>query len=164
MISRADPAKAAAQAQGVKRVNDWLEEALPDEERDEDDGGSAPPGKETNVIVNQLACKEVGCPDVEVVITLKRAKPRPRLMFKIYKAAAELTREEVVQAMHEAERKESEEQAGQATDTHDHGHAEAEEGHHADGDCDCGHDHEHGEETQKRAEPDSGHEHDHNAS
>lgn len=58
-------------------------------------GGKAVDGKETNVIVNQLACKEDECPDVELVITLLRPKPRPKLMFKIYLAAVDLSREEL---------------------------------------------------------------------
>ena len=45
--------------------------------------------------MNQLACKEVGCPDVEVVMTLLRKKPREKLMFKVYKAAADMTNDEV---------------------------------------------------------------------
>ena len=141
------------QQAGVKRVRDWLEELLPDDEKDEDDGGAAPPGKETSVIVNQLACKEAGCPDVEVVITLLRAKPRPKLMFKIFKAAAELTNDEVEASLRKAL---AEEEGGQehahdhkvadaAVVTQEHGHVEGHEHGHGDGaDC-CGHEHdEHG--------------------
>ena len=99
MLRPADAAADKKKTEGVKRVIGWLEELLPDNERDEDIGGSAPCGKETSVIVNQLACKEVGCPDVEVVMTLLRPKPRPKLMFKIYKAACDLSKEEVEEAM-----------------------------------------------------------------
>ena len=160
MIAPQSKEKAAAQTAGVKRVRGWLEELLPDDEKEEDDGGTAPDGKETSVIVNQLACKEEGCPDVEVVITLLRAKPRPKLMFKVYKAAAELTSEEVEAALRQAESKEREEQ--QSKDTHDHGHDEgAAKGHAADGahgdGCDCGHDHE------KEGHPPGDHEHGHAA-
>ena len=84
MIGVKDKAKEKAQQEGVRRVKDWLIGLLPADEKEEDDGGTAEDGKETSVIVNQLACKEAGCPDVEVVITLLRAKPRPKLMFKIY--------------------------------------------------------------------------------
>ena len=41
------------------------------------------------------ACQEEGCPDVELVITLRRPRPQPKLMFKIYKAAADLTHEQL---------------------------------------------------------------------
>ena len=78
MLKPKDDAAEQKQREGVQRVIGWLEDMLPDEERDEEDGGSAPPGKETSVICNQLACKEEGCPDVEVVMTLLRAKPRPK--------------------------------------------------------------------------------------
>ena len=84
MIAAKSVSAERAQAQAVKRVGGWLEDLLPDEEKEEDDGGTAAPGKETSVIVNQLACKEAGCPDVELVITLIRAKPRPKLMFKVF--------------------------------------------------------------------------------
>ena len=57
------------------------------------------------MIVNQLACMEAGCPDVEVVCTPLRAKPRPKLMFKIYKAAKDLSSEEVEAAMKKANRR-----------------------------------------------------------
>jgi hypothetical protein len=67
MIKTADAEEQKKKSAGVKRVREWLEELLPIEERDEDDGGQAPPGKETSVIVNQLACIEAGCPDVETV-------------------------------------------------------------------------------------------------
>jgi len=35
---------------GTRRVRDWVEEALPEEEQDE-----------TTVMVNQIECKEEGC-------------------------------------------------------------------------------------------------------
>ena len=38
MLQRADKAKEDAQRAGVKRVREWLEERLPGEEKDEDDG------------------------------------------------------------------------------------------------------------------------------
>ena len=94
-------------ADGVKKVDAWLQELLPEDERATwHAGGKAPDGQETSTIVNQLACQEEDCPDVEVVITLLRPKPRPRLMFKIYKAAAELSREEVEAALKAAIAKE----------------------------------------------------------
>ena len=138
-----------AKQEGVARVERWIVGLLPDDEKEEDDGGTAPDGKETNVIVNQLACKEPGCPDVEVVITLIRAKPRPKLMFKIYKAAAELTSEDVAAALKKAQ---DDEQPKPKPDDHAHGHdehdhSEGHAGHGADC-CDCGHDHGHGHSTE----------------
>jgi len=140
---------------GVKRVRAWLEDLLPDEERDEEDGGKAPPGKETSVIVNQLACKEVGCPDVEVVMTLLRPKPRPKLMFKIYKAAAELTNGEISEALQKALAAEqgtehAHEHAEQVPEkkADEHGHDEHGHDEHVhSGDC-CGHDHDDGHDGQ----------------
>ena len=135
MIAAKNTAEDQAKAQGVKRVREMLEGFLPDNERDEDDGGSAPFGKETSVIVNQLACMEAGCPDVEVVCTLLRAKPRPKLMFKIYKAAKDLSSEEVEAAMKKA----IAEEAGGGE--HEHGHAAACD---VDGCDDASHHHAHG--------------------
>ena len=175
--------KAKIQQNGVKRVREWLENLLPEEEKDEEDGGKAPPGKETSVIVNQLACKEEGCPDVEVVLTLLRAKPRPKLMFKIYKAAAELSSEEVEEAMQKAlaeEAKEHEVQTSEAKE-HDHGHNDAKKDHahghddakkdHAHGHDEhghgpgCGHDdccgHDHGHSDGQHKDEDHSHEHGH---
>ena len=106
-IARKDTQAETAQRNGVKRVSAWLEELLPNEEKAEEDGGAAPDGQETSVIVNQLACKEEGCPDVEVVCTLIRPKPRAKLMFKIYKPAKDMAREEVEAALKEALAKES---------------------------------------------------------
>ena len=121
MIAAKNTAEDQAKAQGVKRVREMLEGFLPDEERDEDDGGSAPFGKETSVIVNQLACMEAGCPDVEVVCTLLRAKPRPKLMFKIYKAAKDLSQEELQRAVQDATAKEAgETKAGETKADDDH--------------------------------------------
>lgn len=91
-----------ARLEGLKRVKGWLVELLPADEREEEDGGTAPDGEETTVIANQLECKEEGCPDVEVVMTLLRCKPRPKLVFKVFKAAAELTKDEVGAAMQKA--------------------------------------------------------------
>ena len=90
------------------------EELLPEEERGERLGGKAPDGKETTVIVTQLACKEDGCPDVELVIRLVRAKPRPKLMFKIYKEAVNVSREELEKALLQAMANETGESAGEA--------------------------------------------------
>ena len=136
----------------MKRVRGWLEDMLPDDEKEEDDGGTAESGKETSVIVNQLACKEVGCPDVEVVMTLLRAKPRPKLMFKLYKAAADLTNDEVGTALRTA----LAEEKGEAHEAdHDHGHADS--GHDGCQDPDCNHDHQDGQPQ----DTDKQHEHDH---
>ena len=77
----ANAEKAKLQQQGCKRVREWLEGMLPEDEKDEDDGGKAPPGKETSIIVNQLACKEVGCPDVEV--TMQWLDRRPALSLRL---------------------------------------------------------------------------------
>lgn len=166
-----------AQQVAVKRVREWLVGMLPPDEREEDDGGTAEDGQETSIIVNQLACKEVGCPDVELVITLLRAKPRPKLMFKIYKAAADLPMEEV-----EAELKKAlAEERGEAPPAHDHAHDESAKGGehgHAHGD-DCGgccdghhegehghhesehghHESEHGHDEHKKHKPDNEHDH-----
>ena len=163
MIAKKDVAAEKRQAQGVKRVREMLEAMLPDDEKEEEDGGTAAPGKETSVIVNQLACKEAGCPDVEVVMTLLRAKPKEKLMFKVYKAAADLSEDEVSSALKKAM---AEEQG--VAEAHDHGHAEhgVEHGHgedHGHGDdCDCGHDHGHGHEGHANAESmPKAHAHDH---
>ena len=95
-------------AQAVGKVSGWLEQLLPEEERaDWLPGGKAADGSETSVIVNQLECQETGCPDVELVITLLRPKPLPKLMFKIFKAAADLTEDEVKKALEEAMAKEA---------------------------------------------------------
>lgn len=152
MIAQKDVAAEQAKAAGVTRVREMLEEMLPPEEREEEDGGTAAPGKDTSVIVNQLACMEAGCPDVEVVITLLRAKPRPKLMFKLYKAAADLAKSEVEAALQTAL---AEEQGKEKEHAHEHGHAD-DHGHadgHAGGDCcahghDDGHDHGHKEQSQ----------------
>ena len=80
--------RAASRREARARV---AEERLPDEEKDEDDGGKLL-GKETSVIVNQLACKEAGCPDVEVVMTLLQ-RSRGQAIFKVYKAAADERRD-----------------------------------------------------------------------
>ena len=154
MIKAKDVDAEKAQREGVRRVSDWLEGLLPDDEKEEDDGGSAESGKETSVIVNQLACKEAGCPDVEVVITLLRAKPRPKLMFKIYKAAANLTSDEVESAMKKAL---ADEQG--KDESNDHSHADTGIG----DDCDCCEDHgpdqgRHEGESNKQQKK---HEHDH---
>ena len=154
MIAAKNTADDQAKAQGVKRVREMLEGFLPDNERDEDDGGSAPFGKETSVIVNQLACMEAGCPDVEVVCTLLRAKPRPKLMFKIYKAAKDLSSEEVEAAMKKA----IAEEAGE----HEHGHAEpvAAKGSGCHDDC-CEHEHGHGHDHRDSSENSDAPPHDH---
>ena len=97
-----------AKKEGVARVSGWLEQGLPDEERANWlPGGKAEDGKETSIIVNQLACMEEGCPDVELVCTLLRPKPAPKLMFKIYKAAKDLTEEEVAAAVKQAKEEEA---------------------------------------------------------
>ena len=134
-------------ADGVKKVDAWLQEMLPEEERAAwQPGGKAPDGQETSTIVNQLACQEEGCPDVEVVITLLRPKPRPRLMFKIYKAAADLTREEVEAAVKAALAKEEagEDAAGEAPKA-DAGGSPAKESHCASACCSEEHAHAAGE-------------------
>ncbi|KAK3273763.1 hypothetical protein CYMTET_18013 [Cymbomonas tetramitiformis] len=102
MFAAKDVKADQARLEGVRRVKAWLGELLPADEKEEEDGGTAPDGEETTVIVNQLACKEDGCPDVELVMTLLRCKPRPKLVFKVYKAAAELTKDEVGAAMQKA--------------------------------------------------------------
>ena len=136
-----------AKEEGVRRVRDMLLGLLPDDEKEEADGGTAEEGSETSIIVNQLACKEPGCPDVEVVITLLRAKPRPKLMFKIYKAAADLKLDEVESALRKALVDEQAEltAAEKKQEEHDHEHSEAKDHGHAHGDdcCDCGHEHGH---------------------
>ena len=58
-----------AKKDGIRRVADWVEEALPEEEQDE-----------THVMVNQIECAEEGCPPVECVIALLR---KPKLLFKV---------------------------------------------------------------------------------
>jgi hypothetical protein len=103
LLAQKDPAAEKAKRDAVSQLSTWLEQMLPDEERWEElPGGKAPDGQETNIIVNQLACREEGCPDVECVITLSRSKPRPKLMFKIYKAAVDLSRDELEKALLQA--------------------------------------------------------------
>jgi hypothetical protein len=103
IFGKKDAAADAAKREAVSKLGKWLEQILPDEERWEElPGGKAPMGKETNVIINQLACQEDGCPDVELVITLRRPKPQPKLMFKIYKAAADLSHEQLEKALMQA--------------------------------------------------------------
>ena len=167
MIGSKNVAAEKVQRDGVRRVNEWLQELLPDDEKEEDDGGTAAPGKDTSVIVNQLACKEAGCPDVEVVITLIRAKPRPKLMFKIYKAAAELGKDEVESALRKAEAAEQEElgvasqkQAHGHDSGHDHGHDHG-HGHGGHGDDCCSHDHGHGDHAADQKKQSHEHAHGH---
>jgi len=91
-----------AKKQATPKIRGWVEEMLPEEDRsDQLPGGKAPKGSETNVMVAQLACKEDDCPDVETAITLMRPKSsgKDKLLFKIYKPAAEITREEVEAAL-----------------------------------------------------------------
>ena len=59
-----DEARRAA----VRRVADWVEQALPEEERDS-----------THVMVNQVECREDGCPPIECVIALLR---KPKIIFR----------------------------------------------------------------------------------
>jgi hypothetical protein len=77
-------------------------------------------------------------------MTLLRAKPRPKLMFKIYKAAFDLTKDEIGEAMRQAVAKEvAEAQKLRANEEHghDHGHDEHSHGHDECADDCCGHDH-----------------------
>ena len=60
-----DQARRAA----VRRVADWVEQALPEEQRDA-----------THVMVNQVECREEGCPPVECVIALLR---KPKIVFRV---------------------------------------------------------------------------------
>ena len=125
-----------AKTEAVLKLAGWLEQLLPEEERWEGlAGGKAPNGKETNVACNQLACQEEDCPDVEVVCRLHYPKPRPRLMFKIYKPATDITHEELEEALRKA-------QAEQATEGED-GAEQAQvvdSEHHGDGCCNETHD------------------------
>ena len=74
------------------------------------------------------ACKEDDCPDIETAITLMRPKPREKLLFKIYKPAAEMIREDVESALQKAVAEEQEGAAGGSAggccddDEHDHDH------------------------------------------
>ena len=57
-------------ADGVKKVDAWLQELLPEDERATwHAGGKAPDGQETSTIVNQLACQEEDCPDDVVCVS-----------------------------------------------------------------------------------------------
>ena len=71
------PADKEARLAGVRRVADWVEDALPEDEQET-----------TTVMVNQIECREEGCPPVECVIALLR---KPKLVFKIFKPVAEVT-------------------------------------------------------------------------
>ena len=105
-----------------------LEQMLSEDERHEGlQGGKAPTGQETNVSIRQLACQEEGCPDVETVILLS-SKIRPKLMFKIYKAAADISDEELQERL-EAERATAAQEATKDADGHGDGHTDA----HGDG-------------------------------
>ena len=120
MFAPKDKAADEAKYKAVTQVREWLEEMLPEEERAEHLGGKAASGNETNVIVNQLACKEEGCPDVELVIRLIYPKPRPKLSFKIYKAAIDMSREELETAVQQAKAKEESEAAANGAES-EHG-------------------------------------------
>ena len=50
------------------------------------------------VLVNELACEDPDCPDVETSIVLSLA-PKEYLTFSIPKPAAEVTRADLVQAL-----------------------------------------------------------------
>lgn len=50
------------------------------------------------LLVNELACEDPGCPDLETSIVLSLA-PREYLTFSIPKPAAEVTRADLVQAL-----------------------------------------------------------------
>jgi hypothetical protein len=133
--SAADEAE-AAKREATPKVCGWVEQMLPEEERSVDLGGKAPSGKATNVMVTQLACKEDDCPDIETAITLMRPKPREKLLFKIYKPAAEMTREEVEEALQKSVAEEllgtsdaaggDAGHAGDCCDADEHGHDEHE--------------------------------------
>lgn len=106
-VSAFQQSSATAEAEAAKReatpkLCGWVEQMLPEEERSVELGGRAPSGQATNVMVTQLACKEDDCPDIETAITLMRPKPREKLLFKIYKPAAEITCEEVEEALQKA--------------------------------------------------------------
>ena len=123
----ADKEDVKRKQEATRRVVGWIEKALPPEEED------------TAVMVNQLECKEEGCPPVECVIALLR---KPRLTFKIYKQTVEVTEPEVVAALKKALAAER----GEPVHEHSHieKHAAGEHGHaHGhDEDC-CGHEHGH---------------------
>ena len=146
-----------AKSDGIRRVRDWLEENLPAEEKDEDLGGTAPLGKETSVIVNQLECKEPGCPPVELVMTLLRPKPAPKLMFKIFKAAADATQEEVLAAVAEALAKEK---GGDDAHGHEHGHSEEKKHKTEHGHDEHDHDHDEHGNCCEHGHDEHGHGHD----
>jgi hypothetical protein len=50
------------------------------------------------VVVNELACTELGCPPVETVIALLRAGREPQ-QIKVHKPAVEVTEDDVRQAL-----------------------------------------------------------------
>ena len=83
-------------------------------------------------------------------------------MFKIYKAAADLTKGELEEALQQAIKKEQAE--ANAEHSHDHGHDEKNDGHAKCADDCCGHDHadgsEHGHHEVKE-HPHGDHAHDH---
>ena len=135
-------------------------------------------------MVNQLECKEPGCPPVECVIALLR---KPKLMFKvrppnpqapatarsllsrrsrpvhacvppqIFKAMADVTEEEAVGALKKAL---ADEKSGTEHGHHEHGHcsehAHGSEHDHKDGHGDCC---EHGHDDGEGHEHGHGHEH-----
>ena len=70
------------------------------------------------MIVNQLACMEAGCPDATAGCGAAAREAAAKLMFKIYKAAKDLSSEEVEAAMKRA----IAEEAGGGE--HERGHAE----------------------------------------
>eukprot|EP00036_Acanthoecidae_sp_10tr_P010165 CAMPEP_0182929856 /NCGR_PEP_ID=MMETSP0105_2-20130417/22963_1 /TAXON_ID=81532 ORGANISM="Acanthoeca-like sp., Strain 10tr" /NCGR_SAMPLE_ID=MMETSP0105_2 /ASSEMBLY_ACC=CAM_ASM_000205 /LENGTH=153 /DNA_ID=CAMNT_0025068053 /DNA_START=24 /DNA_END=485 /DNA_ORIENTATION=+ len=105
--AEAEAARLKAQVEATPKVREWVEQMLPEDERRADlPGGKAPEGKETDVMVIQLACQEDDCPDVETAITLLRKAPKPKMTFKVYKPAAEMSRDDVEVALLKAVGKE----------------------------------------------------------
>ena len=78
---------ATAKSAACARLRTVVEDHLPKQYQDED----------TAVSINELRCAEEGCPPVETVVTVLR-KPAPA-MFKIYKAAVDVTEAEVIEGL-----------------------------------------------------------------
>jgi hypothetical protein len=68
-------------AQRTRQIKDWVRELLA-------------PDEAVTVVVSELTCREPGCPPVETVIALLRSG-EPGVKYKIHRAAAEVTREDI---------------------------------------------------------------------
>lgn len=71
----------------IKAITQWIEDALPEEL------------EETVVMVNELQCFEPGCAPLETVVSLLAEKS---IVFKLFKAAADVTPADALEALQKA--------------------------------------------------------------